>query len=129
MKETRKFIRIDLRFPVTVTVGGQVLKGEVQDFSEAGAYVSCPTTITAGTAVHLEISFKGDFLLANRRANWDSIRAQTALPDSLALESTVQWIIPPPRQGFGVKFNKMDKKNQQIVTDIARICAPKAQVA
>lgn len=129
MKEARKSVRLDLRFPVTVTVGGQVLKGEVQDFSATGAFVSCPTTTTPGTAVRLEINFKGDFLLANRRANWDTIRAQTELPDTLTLESTVQWTIPPPRQGFGLKFNKMDKKTVKIVTDIARICAPKAQVA
>jgi hypothetical protein len=122
-KNSRKSERIDLRIPVKITLDGQTVKGELQDFSEGGAFVSCPVHGNHSALVKVEFELKGEFLLTGQRMTWDQIRAGTSLPDTLTIEGLIQWKLPQPSKGFGVMFGKMDRKTAKAVAEIAGLFA------
>lgn len=122
-KNSRKSERIDLRIPVKITLDGQTVKGELQDFSQGGAFVSCPVHGNHGAVVKIEFDLKGEFLLTNQRVSWEQLRAGTSLPDTLTIEGLIQWELPRPSKGFGIMFGKMDRKTAKAVTEIAGLFA------
>jgi hypothetical protein len=122
-KNIRKSERIDLRIPVQITLDGQTVKGELQDFSQGGAFVSCPVHGNHGAVVKIEFDLKGEFLLTSQRVSWDQLRAGTSLPDAITVEGLIQWELPRPSKGFGIMFGKMDRKTAKAVAEIARLFA------
>lgn len=122
-KNSRKSERIDIRIPVKITLDGQTVKGELQDFSEGGAFVSCPIPGNHGAVVKIEFDLKGEFLLTNQRTSWDSLRSGSSLPDTLTIEGLIQWELPRPSKGFGIMFGKMDRKTAKAVAEIAGLFA------
>lgn len=122
-KNSRKSERIEVRIPVKITLDGQTVKGELQDFSEGGAFVSCPVHGNHGAVVKIEFDLKGEFLLTGQRKSWDQFRPGTSLPETLSIEGLIQWELPRPSKGFGIKFGKMDRKTAKAVAEIAGLFA------
>jgi hypothetical protein len=122
-KNNRKSERIDLRIPVKITLDGQTIKGELQDFSEGGSFVSCTVYGKPGAPVRIEFELKGDFILTSQKTSWDLLRAGTPLPDSLAIDGLIKWELPRPSKGFGVMFGKLDRKTAKVVAALAGLFA------
>lgn len=122
-KNSRKSERIEVRIPVKISLDGQTVKGELQDFSQGGAFVSCPVHGNHGALVKIEFSLQGEFLLTGQRVNWEQFHAGTSLPDSLIIEGLIQWELPRPSKGFGIMFGKMDRKTAKAVAEISGLFA------
>lgn len=101
-EEHRAHPRANLRWPVSVQLGGAVTEGVTKDISEGGAYVCCANPLGPNEVLDMVINAPDKLLNVKAEVVWASM---SGLDDEIT-----------PR-GMGVRFLNIGNEEKRIIAE------------